>query len=211
MGIIILDLGSGNGRGNVIQYQREVIDYINFIDRHRHKIILKYQLFQKARPNIPLDPKVFDECFAYGTRLGYQVTASVFDKPSLKFLLEYPVPFVKIACQRDKYPLVGEVKRRIDVLVSVEAKDTEAQAHLTCCRLLLCVPDYPAAVKSYGVIERFSWYAGVSDHTEGLELWKSNHAKVELWEKHFTMERDPKNPDAAAHSLDKAGLKEMIG
>ncbi len=91
--MIILDCGSGNFRGNDIGYQKELIESLEGKD-----IIIKYQLFLDAPPNTPLKREVFRRAYNYAKKKGIQVTASVFDIESLRFLQSFEdIPFIKLA------------------------------------------------------------------------------------------------------------------
>src|SRR3989442_1424604 len=63
---------------------------------------LKLQLFPKRGPfigtgNVWLSPKIFDSAFLYAQKQKVDLSASVFGEKEFKFLLEYPVKFIKIA------------------------------------------------------------------------------------------------------------------
>ncbi len=45
--------------------------------------------------------------------LDMKLTASVFDLNSLKFLLKFDVPFIKVSCNKDKYNLVDHIPRAL--------------------------------------------------------------------------------------------------
>ena len=97
---LILDCGSGNTCRNDKAIVREMIDAITAVNTGKHEITLKWQLFESAPPNVPLDRDIFD--YAYDYAYGqYKTTASVFDGSSLEFLREYDTPFIKIANRPD--------------------------------------------------------------------------------------------------------------
>lgn len=194
---VILDLGSGKSTHNDIDYVKWIIESIKAVDPEKHAITLKFQLFSEAPPNVPLKHEVFDYAYEHSP---YPVTASVFDKESLAFLLnrERSVPFVKIACRPDLYWLIDEVPRGIPVYASYNDKPPGPMVDAA----LFCVPEYPAPIGKYTL----SPY--VSDHTIGLDLLKRN--KPVIWEKHLVLERDPDNPDAGPFAIDPAQLKEAL-
>jgi sialic acid synthase SpsE len=182
-----------------------MIDAVAAIDAHKHEVIFKFQLFQDEPPNIPLSHLVFGRAYAHAKELGYQTTSSVFDKPSLDFLLNFDIPFVKIACRPRIYWLIGEVPRKVKVYVSVEDWRTDHRFDFT--EGLTCVPKYPAKLSEYDKLDDC-----ISDHTKGLELWNRDKAFLRIWEKHFVLEDDPNNPDAAlGHAIKPDLLKEVIG
>jgi hypothetical protein len=208
MSQIILDLGSGNTCRNSVDYAEKMIDTVAAIDSHKHEIIFKWQLFLNEPPNIPLDHLVFARAYKHAKALGYKTTSSVFDKPSLDFLLNFDIPFVKIACRPSTYWLIGEVPRKIPVYVSCDIREEELPdfgengGNWT---MLSCVPKYPASLEDYR-----GYHPWVSDHVEGLALWR-DYPEWRAWEKHFILEDDPTNPDAAGHAIKPDLLKEVIG
>lgn len=206
MSQVILDLGSGRSTHNDIAYTREIIDSIASIDTKKHEIILKFQLFQDAPPNIPLRHEVFSAAYWYALKRGYKVTASVFDEPSLEFLLHYDVPFVKIACRSDKYHLIGYVPRNIPVYASWYKDrsyfDTHPWSDVT---FLTCIPEYPALLSEY---EKIVELGAVSDHTVGLELWHKFHPLI--WERHFVLKREKDNPDAGPFACTPSQLAAIL-
>lgn len=179
MSQIILDIGSGNTLTS-IEVGKKLIDEVVKRDTKKHEVIFKTQLFEKAEPNIPLDHHIFSMLHAYAFGLGYKLTSSVFDLPSLSFLLKHdnkyaPLPFVKLACRPDLYWLIGEVPRRVPVYVSLSPY---ASAGWPDCRAyggvngMYCVPEYPAKEKEYG--SAWGYFDYVSDHTVGLGLYKKH-------------------------------------
>jgi sialic acid synthase SpsE len=200
---LILDVGSGRSLKDRFVVQ-DVVDAIKEVDSGKHQIVLKAQLFKEAPPNIPLDPLLFDSLYNYGTKVGYKVTASVFDVPSLKFLLNYDVPFVKIACRPDLYWLIGEIPRKVPVIVSHDMRQDEWDGSRYEVQWMSCIPEYPAKVSDYGD----SSFEAVSDHTVGWEIF--NRPMNKIVEKHFVMERDPGNPDAGPFACDPESLREIM-
>ena len=200
---IILDVGSGNSLGSDPRYTESVVNAIKEVDSGKHEVILKAQLFQDQPPNKPLRQLVFDRLYDYGAQVGYKVTASVFDIPSLKFLLNYEAPFIKIACRPDLYWLMGEVPRKVPLYVSY-AGNPGATQWGEGVTWLFCIPHYPARKEDY-LIARPTI---LSDHTEGLDLFKE--LKPTIWEKHFVLEREADNPDAGPFAIGLAELKEIL-
>lgn len=160
-----------------------------------------------------LNREWFDFAYNVAKENGIEVTASVFDKSSLDFLLTYDVPFIKIACQTKKYAfrenteaLIKDIPQGKRVVLSVESD----RIGLRDCRtlaLLCCVPEYPAQENTY--CERFSFEAlscGISDHTIGLDLYK--RFKPAIFEKHFCLLNQP-NLDYE-WSVHEDNLKELF-
>jgi sialic acid synthase SpsE len=212
MSQVILDL-SANTFKNDFSYVIQMMDEIKAIDTGKHQVIFKTQLFKSAPPNIPLDWSVFDSMYYYGKNLGYQVTSSVFDKESLDFLLQYDVPFVKLANCEDLDYLIGKVPREIMLYISVdslERRDYLLYRH-TNFKTLACISKYPATEKDYS--ENFGscfnnfWYDGISDHTIGLNLFKTKEPNI--WEKHYKL-KDSTGLDAGEFAITPQQLAEVL-
>lgn len=179
---LILDISS-NTTKNDNNYAGKMIDAIKAIDTGTHEIIFKAQLFEWAGDNIPMTHAHFDFIYHYAKEKGYKVTASVFDLASLRFLTTYDIPFVKIACNQKLQWLIGEVPRKIPVIISVQfSLDVPQGYNIT---LLHCVPEYPAELRAYPLnCKRYS------DHTKGLELYKReiDSYGIEIIEMHYTLD-----------------------
>jgi sialic acid synthase SpsE len=214
---IILDM-SANTFGDDLSYIMQMMDEIKEIDTGKHRVVFKTQLFKSAPPNVPLKHEVFDFMYAYGKKLGYQVTSSVFDKESLDFLLKYDVPFIKTANNRKFDYLIGEVPRKIQVYTSVsklywsdcDEIDTDSDYSYQIIPLA-CVSKYPATIEEYE--EKFpeSYYNtlhnGVSDHTVGLTLFKKYQPLI--WEKHYRLEGST-GLDAGPFAITPRELEEIL-
>lgn len=193
MGLIILDCGSGNTCNNDIKEARRMIDAIKDIDTKKHEIVIKWQMWAENNPqgnNKILDFSTYIHIAQYCGELGYQCTASVFDKQSLcnVRLVNYP-KYIKIACRKSLYPLIGEIERKITVLVSVDNEDAYRGYYQeysdTRMKKLFCVPKYPATIDDYLKLSDFVHMANISDHTKDLELYKK--WKPEIYECHFAL------------------------
>lgn len=204
---IILDISGGNTHKNDWAYAKRMIDEVAAVDNHKHEIILKPQLFVKAGDNIPLKAIIFDKMFHYSKKLGYKMTASVFDEISLAFLLLYEPCFIKIANRRDLDWLIGEIPRKIWIYRSVSSKkDVNAGWEYGEVDVNLgCISKYPATIKDYSCFD-LDWY-GLSDHTVGLELLKTH--KPSIWEKHFKL-NDSTGLDAGPWAITPKELKEVL-
>jgi sialic acid synthase SpsE len=190
----IAEFGSGNTCRNDTGRVEAMIDALAESDSGEHEITIKWQLFQNEPPNVPLDRDVFCHAYEYAQRLGYQTTASVFDKGSLSFLFTFDVPFVKLACRPPLYPLARSI-RKSGIWPVVSYASEKSMGRGITVTPLCCVPKYPATVEEYE--RRFSperLAGGISDHTEGLELCY-RHAPA-VWEKHVVLEKEDGNPDA---------------
>lgn len=197
---LILDLGSGNTCKNDIAIVRKMIDSIHDIDTEKHEIILKWQLFESAPPNIPLKREIFEYAYNYAKDFGYKTTASVFDKSSLLYLCNYNIPFVKIACRNDLYYLADGLE--VPVIISVDNYKKIEDDHICLC----CVSQYPAKIEDYEFnFERGQLSYALSDHTIGLKLYRKYKPKI--LEKHFVLKREIDNPDSGDFAL----LPEQLG
>lgn len=200
MARIILDI-SANTHLNDADYYQRMVNELKAVDTGKHEIVLKWQLFEKSDTNKVPDKKLFIAMKDWAwNEHRYQTTASVFDLPSVKFLLTYDdLPFVKIANRHELYYLAEYVPRRIPVYISTSHGGGEIMYNY---KYLYCVSRYPATVEDYpmGIRE-------LSDHTVGFELWKRN--KPMIWEKHYKM-KDSKGLDAGDFAITPEQLKEIL-
>ena len=180
---IIIEFGSANTCKNNKKIVKEMYDELKRIDTNKHQITCKWQIFKNAGQNIPLDKGIFDYAYNYGRELGYPVTASVFDLDSLRFLLQYEVPFIKIANNRKLDYLVGETLRNTHIYISCgsieELKFVKLFENIT---PLLCVSNYPSTVESYE--KTYGTYLsnyGISDHTTTFDLWNNYQPEIIEW------------------------------
>ena len=193
--MIILDTGSGNGNGNDISYQKELIDSIveNKGDRD---IVIKYQLFMEAEPNVPLKRAVFDKAYNYAKKKGLQCTASVFDHESLAFLQGYEIPFIKLACNSEVYKLARGINTPMVVSYPAIAEMGKRKDITPLC----CVTRYPGQMVQYEHNFISYWLTqGISDHTEGFSLWHKYQPTV--YEKHYVLNHDKDNPDGGVFAM----------
>jgi sialic acid synthase SpsE len=223
---IILDMSGGNTCRNDKTIVKQMIDAIKDIDTGKHEIFLKWQLSLPDGINVPLDHDVFDYAYKYGNEQGYKTTSSVADLESLKFLLQYEVPFVKIPNCRELDWLIGYVPRMIQVYVSVCDAELFYDGIPSYCnsKKLACISQYPATIKDYEYHFEFisngfkqdkllsgsngkEFRMGISDHTIGLDLFKKY--KPMIWEKHFKLP-DSTGPDAGEFAITPKELKEIL-
>lgn len=196
---LILDMGSGNTCRNRIATVKHMIQEVFRADNGKHEIVLKWQLFKSAPPNIPLEHEAFEYAHKFAQNYGYQTTASVFDEESLDYLMRFKIPFVKIACIPSLYALAYQA----DVPVYVSVADDDIQP--VCDIKLACVREYPATIEQY---EKFKSLKYVSDHTVGWDLFRKY--QPEIIEKHFVHCRDADNPDAGPFAVTGKELLEIM-
>jgi len=204
--IFILDLSGGNICRNNYATIQWMIDEIAGVDPDR-KFILKFQLFERAGNNIPLFQSCFVKAYEYAEKLGYQTTASVFDINSLNFLLNFDIPFLKVANRPELYHLIGEVPRKIPVITSVKDQWYNS-TDLQFSNVLACVSNYPAKIEDY---EKNFCVAmlknGISDHTENWTLFEKYLPRI--YECHFKL-KDSSGPDAGPFARTPEMLKYII-
>ena len=216
MAKIILDFGSGNTCKNNWDYAKRMIDELKAVDTGKHKVVIKWQLFKDAGDNIPLDKTIFDLAYVYAKQLGYQTTASIFDKESLDFLLQFDVPMIKIANNRALDYLIGEIPRKIPVYVSYgsaeQIRNWPESVRYGTIKPLLCVSNYPAYMEDYEKIEEFGLYVrhdkyGISDHTTNFGLWYRYQPETIEW--HFGLS-DSTGLDSGPFMRTPTMLKEVL-
>ena len=206
--MIILDI-SANTHKNSMSYVKRMIDELVKVDSRKHEVVIKHQLFTEAGQNIPLQLSVFDFAYWYAEQQGYQTTASVFDLDSLRFLLTYDVPFIKIANRPDLYWLAGEVPRKVPVYVSTGGAEYPDMADV----LLYCVSKYPAELKDYknkmllNEVQIYQDFIGISDHTIDFQLY--HKYKPSIYECHYKLS-DSTGLDAGSFARTPEQLKEIL-
>jgi sialic acid synthase SpsE len=209
--MIVLDFGSGNTCRNDIGTIKQMLDELKKVDTGKHEIVIKFQLFKEAGENIPLDRKIFEQAFKYASKLGYRTTSSVFDLDTLKFLLQFDVPFIKIANRRELDTLIGEIPRKMLVMVSYGSTDELKVAPLGNMQRLLCVSEYPAGIEDYEKAFDISYYVscgyGISDHTVDFELWHKYQPQIVEW--HYKIE-DSDGLDAGPFARTPAQLRKIL-
>jgi sialic acid synthase SpsE len=216
MSKIMLDFGSGNTCKNDRTIVKRMYDDLKAVDTGKHEIITKWQLFEKAGANIPLMPDVFEYAYEYGSMLGYKVTSSVFDVESLAFLLDFNPCLVKIANNRKLDYLIGEIPRKIPVVVSVgsfsEYSTTFKGQNI---HHLLCVSQYPTDLNAYetkflgllNCVKTDYGITGISDHTTNWDLL--NKYKPQMLECHYKLE-DSTGLDAGPFARTPKQLSEVL-
>lgn len=180
--------------------------------------------YLEYRHRLELGRAEYDRIHALCTKLSIGWTASVWDLPSLEFLLRYDPPWIKVAsaCLTD-LELLGACRRSGRAIVASTGMSTleqidRAVAILGPDRLVLlaCTSTYPCppeelqlgTIRTLG--ERFAVPIGFSDHSTGI--WAPLAAAALgacLIEKHFTHSRSAWGSDQAA-SVEPDGLTRII-
>lgn len=211
MAQIILDAGSGNTCQNDKKIVKKMLDELKKVDTGKHTIIIKWQLFKEAGKNIPLEHEIFKYAYDYAKKLGYKTTSSVFDKESLDFLLQFDIPFIKIANNRDFDYLIGEIPRKIPVYVSYgDIDDIKIMKYKDNVKKMLCISEYPAEIEDY---EQFNleYYVkngyGISDHTTDFYLFNKYQPSFVEW--HYKLS-DSTGLDAGEFAKTPQQLKEVL-
>lgn len=221
MSQIILDFGSGNTCQNNKEYIKKMYDELKKVDTDKHEIVVKWQLFKEAGKNILLTHECFDYAYKYGTELGYKVTSSVFDKESLDFLLQYNIPFVKIANNRNLDYLIEYVPRGIPIYISHTIKDIDMRWEREINKYgnvikMFCMSKYPSMLEDYEkqykdkensyFLENLWKY--VSDHTINFDLWYRYQPDIVEW--HFVLKHDKNNLDGGLFARTPRQLSEVL-
>jgi len=213
MSQIILDAGSGNTCRNDWPYAKRMIDELKAVDTGKHEVIIKWQLFKQAGKNIPLTREIFRQAYDYAASLGYQTTSSVFDKESLDFLLQFKIPFVKIANRRELDWLIGEIPRKISVYVSYGSyEEIECLKRYPNNKYLLCVSEYPSTLEKYEEKFKINYLSfgeelGISDHTTNFGLWHRYQPQIIEW--HYKLS-DSTGLDAGPFARTPEQLREVL-
>lgn len=192
--MIIVDMGSGNTCKNSIEYACRMVKELSDVDSRKHEVIIKWQLFDKAGKNEPLNLEVFGRAFQYASCLGYATTASVFDENSLDCLLKWNPAFIKIA--NGYKPTESMEKKMEGYKVIRSGKD------------LCCISEYPAKKSDYE--SKFTpeqLKKGISDHTDSFDLYKKYSPKV--YEVHFKLD-DSTGLDAGDFARTPEQMKEIL-
>lgn len=209
MSEIVLDMGSGNSNTDY-DIGARLIDTVVDMDSHKHRVVMKYQLWHGSNPqgaNKMMSWPLFEALFNHADHKGYQVTSSVFDEMSLQFLLTFHPCFVKLANRPDTWHLLGDVPRRIPVYISNYPEDCGFRGS-GIVTSLACISKYPATIQEYETIPYLHKFFGISDHTMGLELWEKYHPTI--FEKHVCLERSADNLDSGLFSMTPDELGGLI-
>lgn len=202
---IILDFGSGNTCLNDEATIRDMYDQLFLIDNKRYEIIVKWQLFEKAGANIPLSRQSFDYAYHYGKGLGYQITASVFDRHSLDFLMTYEVPFIKIANNRKLDFLTKHIPEEKMIYISSNLP-LYLERRKSTYKHLWVISKYPSLVEDYEIF-KLSQGCYLSDHTMNFCLWHKYNPDIIEW--HYKLEYS-KGLDAGDFARTPAQLRSIL-
>lgn len=205
MSKIILDFGSAETCKNDKAEVKRMLDALFAVDSHNHEVFIKWQLFLRVPSQMPpLDHDVFDYAYKYAADHDYCTFASVFDEPSLEFLLGYRrahLPAVKMACRPELYEMLRLIPRDLPVYISVS--DPWWPTHLRKMfpmreyRFLYCIPEYPAQRSTYELVFGPHLEEGISDHTDNLAMYKE--WQPVYYERHFKLP-DSTGLDAGPHA-----------
>jgi sialic acid synthase SpsE len=200
--MIIFDFSCGNSCKNDLNTAREMV--IKLSELNVPGAVIKWQLFQEAGDNVPLNHDVFSEASRYANMMGLMTTASVFDEYSLDYLLSFNVPFIKLANNPKAHALLDKIPEKMRVIISTDNPDYKTTRKNT--DILYCVSKYPADKKDY---EKFGdkLKKGLSDHTTGWELF--NKYQPEIYECHFKLDKTT-GLDAGAFARTPDRIKEIL-
>jgi sialic acid synthase SpsE len=200
MSEIILDFGSGNTCKNDLQYIKKMYDELKKVDNGKHRIIVKWQLFKDDGINTPLNPNSFNYAYNYGRQLGYEVTSSVNDIESMKYLTQFDIPFVKISNNHARYFLIDLIPPKLKVYVSGIFMNPRPNMVV-----FNCISKYPASVEDYE--NKFDYFENISDHTDNFELYKKYKPKRIEW--HYRL-LDSTGLDSGSFARTPEQLQEVI-
>ena len=194
--MVVLDFGSGETCRNDPDIAYRMIDELDKVDTRRHNVVIKWQL-EKDPPTIerdgkkiratPLSQGVFALAYSHAYWKGYWTTASVFDDESLDYLLQFNVPFIKIANKPYKYFLLKKIPKNKKVFVSIGPgfdKKVLSKEYPN-VKFLHCVSDYPADPTVYETSFGRALSYSISDHTSDFYLY--NKYRPCYWEKHYKL------------------------
>lgn len=204
--MIILDFGSGNTCRNDYREVRRMIDALADVDPKRRATI-KWQLWTRgSEPQCSrLNWALFKRAYLYAEQRGFRTTSSVFDVESVRYLLTFDVPFVKIANRPYLRALARYVPRGVPIVGSYGPGEVELRALRDDIDIwMACVSSYPAEEKRYFGMDITG---GCSDHTIGLDLWRKY--KPAVFEKHYRLP-DSTGPDAGPWAATPDEIAEVL-
>lgn len=183
------------------QYVKEIIER----SKDAGADCVKFQLFDNISAytdcgNVYMSDDLFAEAVNIGKANDIGVTASVFSKNRLDFLIGFKVPFIKFAYSKSEYTsmIKGTLDLGHEVVVSRDVMNvweyfdvTKSPKEKTHGKLtiLFCIPKYPV----YGTLDcdaimATGLFDGFSDHTLGVEQTKAFAKHSKMIEKHVTLE-----------------------
>lgn len=177
------------------------------------------------KKKIEFGKKEYDQIDQFCKELGVKWTASVWDVPSLDFIKQYDVPFVKIpsACITDIELLEAVQKSEIPTVIStgMSTLDEVREAALILTNIfgaMICNSTYPAPMNELDVSSMkllkylfpVQTKIGYSGHEEGLlPTIVAVSAGAEIIERHVTLDKNMWGTDQKA-SLDMQELKQLV-
>lgn len=205
---IILDY-SANTFKNDKKLIKRGIDEIKKIDSGKHEIVFKTQLFIKAGDNIPCTHESFEYLYEYGNSQGYKVTASVFDKESLDYLLMFDVPFIKLSNDSKLlYDGVFMDALRTSPKYNLYASVSKPALDYRISEQLICISEYPASKEAYrNALEFCKKNPNISDHTEDWDIYNEHQPKI--YECHYKLP-DSTGLDAGSFARTPEMLREIL-
>lgn len=182
-----------------------------------------YQLFSEAYTPWEWQPKLKE----YANELGMECFSSPFDDTAVDFMEEMGMPAYKIASFEIRdIPLIRKVAmlgKPVIIATGIAHLEDIERAVRTCREagndqiiLLKCTSTYPAPYEDMNIkvipnmAEVFGCLTGLSDHSMGGAVAAASVALgARMVEKHFTLSRADKGPDAA-FSMEPAEFKQMV-
>ena len=204
--MIIIDMGSGETCQNDEHIVQRMIDELAAVCTHKDEVVLKWQLFEEMPTLEPLRHEVYAYAVAYAEKKDFKTTASVFDGPSLEYLIKWKPPFIKLACREYLLRYLKTIERH-DIKAIVSIASPNRKSYIGKANYLCCVPKYPASPNEYESMFWGNLSVGISDHTSDFRLY----TKYQPWiyESHFKLE-DSIGADAGPWSKTPAQWREIL-
>lgn len=212
---------------DVVKFQKRTPDIT--VPEHQKTVMRKTpwgdMTYLDYKKHIEFGKDAYDEIDKYCKHIGIQWTASVWDIPSLDFIMNYNVPFIKIpsANLTDDELLKAIGKTEMPVVLSTGMSKPHEIRHAMCLlhknrvTLMLCNSSYPSLDEELDLNametlrEEYSEaIIGYSGHEMDILPSITAYAMgAQVIERHITLDRDDWGTDQAA-SLEPDQLKELI-
>lgn len=179
--MFIIDIGSGNSLTSVEQACKTILKVKEMAIPNSY---VKFQLFQKAGNNIPLNPEIFDRAVRYCHIVGMPYGVSVFDEWSLDLAIHSgALKFLKMANNKELHYLINKAPDEDRWIISTDDLNLKIDRHDT--DIIYCISKYPAKEKDYEDKFGDKLKQGISDHTTSWTLFKKYLPKI--YECHFRL------------------------
>lgn len=174
------------------------------------------------RKRLEFDTEQYDEIAEAAGKIGILWFASVWDVPSVDFMLDYDPPYMKVPSAKLTDDVLLHYLREIDIpiILSTGMSTLEEIDHaMTLLKpdiVMHCTSTYPAPPEELNLrviphfIERYKTEIGYSGHETGLAATIAAVALGATWiERHVTLDRSMWGSDQAA-SVEPEGLRRLV-